>query len=613
MTLPTLPDDDPAPARRLAALATARATYRFDYSFQDLPFAAEVPVQDQFSLAILAKVMELKLESGVNQALAEARMRAVDGGSVATTLGLDLFRRVVPQSGRGAVYEVAHRVAPRLTEIFAELTTEVSAPSDLPPSQRWPMTLEDYHRLFVTTAEPPASKVWAEDWFFAYQRLAGCNPVVIRRASLDDLGPRFPVDDEFLSRSLRWFGAPHTTLASLADAGQLFLTDYRILDGVPCGTWEQGRRRKFLWAPLGLFAWLPAHGSRPAGLMPIAVQCFQQHDPVEAPLFGPFDGVKWQMAKMVLQVADTHDHGIVRHLGLCHIIMEAVTVCLFRNLAPAHPLRVLLEPHVAYTLATNEITQDSTVNPGGVTVTFQSNTFAGTFIILHRALDAFDWDSDTPDKRYEAQGLADRDALPVHPFRDDELTCWEAILEFAQGYVMHAYASDEAVRTDRELQGFVRELGAQDGGRVRGIPAVQTRAALARFVASVIERPTTYHNAINYSVFPYMGFVGGMPLGAYAPAPTARPATEADFLAMLPPQHLALGQMADYWTISGLLMDRLGDYGRDYFKDPVARDLAARFAARLREIDREIAARNQTRPFPYEQVMPARTAQSITV
>ena len=31
---------------------------------------------------------------------------------------------------------------------------------------------------------------------------------------------------------------------------------------------------------------------------------------------------------------------------------------------------------------------------------------------------------------------------------------------------------------------------------------------------------------------------------------------------MLPPQHLALGQMADYWTISGLLVNRLGDYGR---------------------------------------------------
>mgnify|MGYP002148496262 CR=1 FL=1 len=185
-------------------------------------------------------------------------------------------------------------------------------------------------------------------------------------------------------------------LAALADAGQLFLTDYSILEGVPAGTWDQGRRRKYLWAPLGLFAWLPAHGSRPAGLMPIAVQCFQQHDPVEAPLFGPFDGVKWQMAKMVLQVADTHDHGIVRHLGLCHIIMEAVTVCLFRNLAPAHPLRVLLTPHVAFTLATNEITQDSTINPGGVTVTFQSNTFAGTFMILHRALEGFDWDTETP-------------------------------------------------------------------------------------------------------------------------------------------------------------------------------------------------------------------------
>ena len=95
---------------------------------------------------------------------------------------------------------------------------------------------------------------------------------------------------QVLARTLEWYGAPETTLAQLADEGKLFLTDYRILDGVPAGTWDQGNRRKFLWAPLGLFAQLPAHGARPAGLMPIAVQCYQQHDPVEAPVFGPFDG-----------------------------------------------------------------------------------------------------------------------------------------------------------------------------------------------------------------------------------------------------------------------------------------------------------------------------------
>ncbi|MCA9574899.1 MAG: lipoxygenase family protein [Polyangiales bacterium] len=613
MVLPTLPDDDPAPARRLAALAAARETYRFDYSFENLPFAAEVPVQDQFSLEVLAKVTELKLQSGLNQALAELRMRATDGASAVTTYGLDTFRALVPESARGAVYDVAERVCPSVVQLTRELTHELTAPSDLPDSKRWPLTLEDYHRLFVTTAEPAVAKVWAEDWFFAYQRLAGCNPVVIRRASLADLGERFPVDDAFLDRALRWFGAPPTTLQKLADDGQLFLTDYSILEGVPAGTWDSGRRRKYLWAPLGLFAWLPAHGSREAGLMPIAVQCYQQHDPVEAPVFGPFDGVKWQMAKMVLQVADTHDHGIVRHLGLCHIIMESVTLCLFRNLAPAHPLRVLLEPHVAYTLATNEITQDSTINPGGVTVTLQSNNFTGTFIVLHRALDAFDWDSESPDKRYQKLGLADTRALPVHPFRDDELSCWAAILEFAQAYVDHYYASDEAVRTDRELQAFVAELGAEDGGRVRGVPEVHTRQQAGRFVANVIERATTYHNAINYSVFPYMGFVAGMPLAAYAVAPTARPATHAEFLDMLPPLHKALGQMGDYWTISGLLVNRLGYYGANYFADPFARDLAERFREQLAAIDREIAERNTQRPFPYDQVTPSRTAQSITV
>ena len=57
----------------------------------------------------------------LNQRLAEARMSAVDGGAAVTTLGLDAFRRFVPESGRGAVYEVANRLAPKLTAIAAEL------------------------------------------------------------------------------------------------------------------------------------------------------------------------------------------------------------------------------------------------------------------------------------------------------------------------------------------------------------------------------------------------------------------------------------------------------------------------------------------------------------
>ena len=175
------------------------------------------------------------------------------------------------------------------------------------------------------------------------------------------------------------------------------------------------------------------------------------------------------------------------------------------------------------------------------------------------------------------------------------------------------YDSDASVRTDRELQNFVTELGAEDGGRVRGLPTVDTREALARFIANAIERATTYHNAINYSVFPYMGFVAGMPLSAYAKAPTSRPATEEDFLAMLPPLHLALGQMSDYWTISGLLVNRLGHYKRGYFQDPAAAKLAKDFAAQLATIDDEIEARNKTRPLAYEQVLPKKTAQSITV
>ena len=47
-------------------------------------------------------------------------------------------------------------------------------------------------------------------------------------------------------------------------------------------------------------------------------------------------------------------------------------------------------------------------------------------------------------------------------------------------------ASDADVGDDYELQGFVNELGANDGGRLRGIPEVKRRAALKALVSRFI-------------------------------------------------------------------------------------------------------------------------------
>ena len=92
-------------------------------------------------------------------------MRVTDGASVLTTYGLDALRAVVPESARGAVYDVAARVCPSGVKLTEELTQEVSAPSDLPASERWPLTLEDYHRRLIPSHRvSPQQQTRAGTW-----------------------------------------------------------------------------------------------------------------------------------------------------------------------------------------------------------------------------------------------------------------------------------------------------------------------------------------------------------------------------------------------------------------------------------------------------------------
>ncbi len=233
-----------------------------------------------------------------------------------------------------------------------------------------------------------------------------------------------------------------------------------MLDGLEAGSGKQ------LAAPLALFA--RARGG--ARLVPVAIQCAQRPS-AAAPILTPADGVAWQMARVVVQVADANVQESFQHLGRAHFLLEAFGMAMERQLSTRHPLFVLLSPHLHGTLAINGAARDKLVVPGGQLDELLAPTLDGSLSLVRRALSTFRLPDAAFAKDLESRGVESTDVLPEYPFRDDGALAQAAIDAFVDAYVRIAYASDAEVEADVELRAFVGEVRSEDGGRLPGVHA----------------------------------------------------------------------------------------------------------------------------------------------
>ncbi len=218
-----------------------------------------------------------------------------------------------------------------------------------------------------------------------------------------------------------------------------------------------------------------------------------------------------------------------------------------------------------------------------------------------------------------ARGVADRDALPDYPYRDDALSLWEEIHTWVRDYVAIYYFDDGDVAGDYELQAWAQELTTagkiQDLGEgAPGAPtSIATRAYLARLLTQIIFTASVQHAAVNFPQHTIMSFTPAMPLAAYAPfpAPPGQPATQP--LDVLPPLQRGLLQQAVGTALGGIHHTVLGEYGGQLALVQVQGALLD-FQKRLQALERKINAENQLGArTPYTTLLPSAIPQSINI
>ena len=156
--------------------------------------------------------------------------------------------------------------------------------------------------------------------------VAGPDPTRLTR--LDAVPGKFPLTSEHLQSVPE---LAHETLESAIAAGRVYWVDH-----APMSVWDNGRHPqapKYMYSPMAAFA-VPRDGG---AIRPFAIQCGQ--DPAGREIYTPADGYSWKLAKNCVLVAHNTYHGEITHLGLTHLVSEAVLLAAVRTSRRCTPSR----------------------------------------------------------------------------------------------------------------------------------------------------------------------------------------------------------------------------------------------------------------------------------
>nr|XP_040016746.1 polyunsaturated fatty acid lipoxygenase ALOX15B-like [Gasterosteus aculeatus aculeatus] len=440
---------------------------------------------------------------------------------------------------------------------------------------------------------------WKEDDFFGYQFLNGVNPMMIRRCSA--LPENFPVTEDMVSLGGQ-------SLADEMKKGNLFLCDYKLLDGVKPNVING--KKQYLMAPLVLLR-KTSHDK----LLPIAIQ-LKQSPAEDNPIFLPTDGFDWLLAKVFVRSADFNEHQLGTHLLRTHLLAEVFAVSLLRNVPMVHPLYKLLVPYTRYTIQINYLARNLLISESGVFPKIAASGGDDMKTLLKRLWSSVTYSSLCIPDDIAERGLED---VPNFYYRDDGLKLWGIIHRFVNDVLSFYYKNDAEVQKDSELQKWISDIFEHGflSQTQTGIPqSFTTVAELVKFVTMVIFTCSGQHSAVNSGQFDYGGWMPNTPSSLQQPPPTTKGTTsEATLLQTLPDINTTVTGMSTLWLLSKQSTDivTLGQYPEQHFGEKQPCELIKRFEAELKVLTAEIKARNVALKVPYRYLDPLVVENSVSL
>ncbi|XP_075449610.1 polyunsaturated fatty acid lipoxygenase ALOX15B isoform X2 [Ascaphus truei] len=466
--------------------------------------------------------------------------------------------------------------------------------------------LNDINRIFCCKRTPMSelvSQKWKEDKFFGYQFLNGTNPVMIQKCFR--IPDNFPVTDHMVAASL----GSSTNLHKELQNGNIFLADYKILEGIPANTING--EKQYIAAPLCLL-WK----SQQDRIIPIAIQLGQTPGE-QCPIFLPNDSDwDWTLAKIWVRNSEFNFHQVVTHLLHTHLFAEVFNIATTRHLPMGHPVYKLLIPHIRYTLEINVLARGNLIGPGGLFDQAVVTGNGGVPVLLKKGMERLDYGSLCLPDDIQARGV---ESIPHYFYRDDGMKIWSAVERFVSDIVRYYYESDETVQTDPELQAWVAEIFKEGflERKTSGIPSfLETKAELIKYLTMVIFTCSAQHAAVNSGQFDFYSWMPNGPASMRKPPPTAKnTATFQNVLDTLPQVNSTATIMITAWLLSNEPEDKrpLGTYPEEHFTEEIPRKCMEGFKGDLSEISKQIKERNENLELTYLYLDPEVIENSVSI
>lgn len=201
--------------------------------------------------------------------------------------------------------------------------------------------------------------------------------------------------------------------------------------------------------------------------------------------------------------------------------------------------------------------------------------------------------------------------------RDDAILIWEAILRWVESYVDLYYETDIAVQGDRQLKRWF--LDVERNGSLLNFKRSKTKHELLRVLSLVIFLSSAQHAAVNFPQKSDMTFAPAIAGAVWNPLPKKTPATEAQWIELMPFKSVALEQISILFLLGSVYYNRLGLYKSASFPffgtlERKAEEALKKFNDELEAIETLINQRNTQRGFyDYEFLLPSKIPASINI